>query len=520
MPEQISPQNRPDYRSTAVKAMAAGQTTVRDVKAGTLALRAQGKTYLPQFPAEDDASYTDRLATATLFNAYGRTVAGLVGMVFKKNPVFADDVPEVIRGRGEVRDKETGAVKTQKAEGHIESIDLAGTHFDVFAREVLEDAFDGHAFVLVDMQAALGSGATLADEIKAGRRPYWVRYKAGQAVNFRSVVINGRTEIGQVTFEESVCVPDGEYGEKAVLRYRTFTLAQDGAGALRVLWSLKEKRVDPITQEVTFDLIGDGDIPGFARIPVAVVYGKKTGFLTSQPPLIDLALLNLKFYQKESDRDHSEHMCGNPIPVFKVGDPESWKVVKAGSGFGIVLNKDEDFMYGEPQGNALEQTAKTLDALRGQMATLGLSVLEGTPQVKGTATEAVLDFTQESSELETIARSAQDAFELCLGFHAKYLGLPSGGSVEIGGELKSARLTRSDIQTYSNMVAANQLTLATLWKIMERAGALPDGFNATEEQAGLKAQTDAAALDMQKLFNKGGALSVPPVGQPPTGAGA
>jgi hypothetical protein len=45
------------------------------------------------------AHYNYRLARAIFFNAVERTLHGLVGMVFRKEPKLGDDVPEAIRGR-------------------------------------------------------------------------------------------------------------------------------------------------------------------------------------------------------------------------------------------------------------------------------------------------------------------------------------------------------------------------------------------------------------------------------------
>lgn len=514
--------NNPSCRNRTYDAMMREVKAVRDVKAGGRRLRGEMKRgekgasvseYLPRFPAEHPDDYKDRLSKATLFNATARTIAGLRGLAMKKNPVLSDGVPEAIRGRKELRDEETGEVTVQKAEGHAENIDLAGTHLDVFAAEVLEDALtDGHAFILVDMQPALAEGATLADEIRSGRRPYWVRYRKDQAVNWRSAKLNGQLVLGQITFEEKSFEPVGQYGEQEVCRYRTFTLEEDEAGGQRVRWEVKKKRRDEASGVETFETEdGPAYITGFNRIPVAVVYGRRTGFLESQPPLLDLADLNISYFQKKSDRDQSLHKCGNPIPIFP-GFDEDKPIIKAGPGMGIITpDKESKPYYMEPEGNALEESREDLKELRGEMAALGLSLLEGRPTVEKTASESVLDFSQESSELEDVCRSEQDAFELCLGFHARYLGQKSGGSCTIGAHLKSLRLTQQMIQTLSQMAAANQLSLLTLWEMMERGDALPETFDAKTEEERLEKQLDRQAERQRKTlgsalldFDKGG----------------
>ena len=488
----LESQDRPDYKNTAYVSMSRGWKTVRDVAAGTLAVRDCGKEYLPRFPAEHKDSYQERLKSATLFNAYARTVQALVGMIFKKNPVLSEDVPAVIRGDAD-----------SPVEGHAENIDLAGTHFDVFAREVVESAFAGHCFVLVDMQNPLADGATRADELRANLRPYWVKYEAARALNFRAVKINGQLEIGQITFEERSGAPAGRFGEREVLRYRTFMLEPVAAGEFAVRWEVRERVRDEHGEDAFPIVEGPGYVRGFSRIPVAVAYGRKTGFLESRPPLLDLALLNISYYQKKSDRDQSLHKCGNPIPLF-VGVPEDWNILAAGSGYGIKLPGGASASYMEPQGNALQESREDLAELRGEMAALGLSTLQARPQVAATATESVIDFTQESSELETIARSAADCFESCLGFHARYLGLPSGGSLSLGSHLKSMRLTAQQIQVYAGMAATGDLSRLTLWEIMRGGDALPDTFDPTAEAARLKEQRHSLGAQLLRDFDGGG----------------
>ena len=81
-----------------------------------------------------------------------------------------------------------------------------------------------------------------------------------------------------------------------------------------------------------------------------------------------------------------------------------------------------DAKYVEPKGKSLEVARNDLQDVRAEMASLGLSILSSQPEAQQTATQTVIDFSQESSQLETIVRSGRDAIESCLGFHAAYIG--------------------------------------------------------------------------------------------------
>src|SRR5207253_10847065 len=119
------------------------------------------------------------------------------------------------------------------------------------------------------------------------------------------------------------------------------------------------------------------------------VYGQQTGFLTRQHVLLDLALINIKYYQKRSDYDASLHKAGFPIPVF-IGRNTQQTQLAAGPGYGIDIPMNGDAKYLEPAGNSLEAARKDLEDVRGEMATLGLSVLSARPEAAATATETVI----------------------------------------------------------------------------------------------------------------------------------
>src|SRR5215470_9370237 len=98
--------------------MTDGWKIMADTVAGTLHLRncdsLSSASYLPPEPAEDTGHYRYRKSRAIFFNAVDRTINGLVGMVFRKEPKLGDDVPEVVRGR-------EASENQSKTEGHWEN---------------------------------------------------------------------------------------------------------------------------------------------------------------------------------------------------------------------------------------------------------------------------------------------------------------------------------------------------------------------------------------------------------------
>lgn len=434
--------NQPDYHNPAYDAMTPAWHIVSDVSGGTAVMRSRRVTYLPLEPAEHSDAYERRLKRSVFFNAYSRTRDALVGMVFKDNPELGEDVPDQI----------------QK---DLENVDLSGSHFDVFAKELFTDAFEGHAFILVDMQPKLPDGATLADERASGRRPFWVKYKANQALNWRTEVINGETVLTQITFEEKTTEPVGEFGQEEICRYRVFRLAGG-----QVTWELYRKVTDDQGEDkVISEAKG---ITTLDRIPVAVVYGNRVGMLKSSPPLLDLAYLNIAHFQEYSDYRNILHVAQVPM-LARIGANQEQTSVQVGMQSTVDVGPDGDVKWVEIQGKGIEAGRSELQDLEQRMALMGLSMLAQKSDANVTATEIRANNLQESSDLSTMARSLQDALEEALGFHAAYYDEKDGGSVELGVAESGIPIDAQTITSLITAVSSKLLTPDTFLNIIQKA---------------------------------------------------
>lgn len=450
----------PAFECAAYQRQAKSLELVSDTYTGTEALIAKDQKYLPQEERESDKAYRIRLKRATFYNAYARTVAGLVGMVFRKNPRLGEDVPD--------------AIKTL-----AENIDLQGNHLDVFAKELFTDAHKGHSFILVDMPPKLAAGSTLADERAAGRRPYWTMYGKEQVINWRTETKGGAPRLVQVTLRERPVEPDGRFGEREFKRYRVLR-----PGSYEI-WEQREDQKEPV-------LISDGQT-NLMEIPLVPIYTGKTGFFESRPPLLDLAFQNLRHYRLVSDLDRILHKASVPILYFVNRDTtKNVETISPDTGFDV--GEGGAVGWAEIQGGSISSAQTEITNVEGRMAALGLSVIAEQPRSARTATESVMDYEAESSELSTWARSLEDGLEMAVDYTAQFLGMKAGdgGSVEVNKDFTRMLLTSADIAMYSEMVAAGQLDIETLWALMQRAEKLPDDFNPDEAKERIVNPNNAA----------------------------
>lgn len=379
----------------------------QDVIAGTLKLREKCSSYLPQFPAETKDSYDLRVKTSTLFNMTFKTRAVMVGLAFQDSIQFGEDVaPEI--------------------QELAENIDNQGTHFDVFAREVFEDSFEGYAGILVDAPAVQASN--LEQQQSMGLRPYFVKYTADQITNWRYRInaASKARELSLVVLRECSEEPDGEYTNKEVVRYRKFWIDNENT----IQWAVY-REVKKENEVTTYELEGFSVVEGLTAIPFCPVRD-----LGEPPPFLDIALANIEHFQDKSDYKSVIHKTNFPVPFAKGREmAEGSKAFVIGADVLIDVSAEGDFGFAEPRGYSIANTRQHLIDNCEEMARMGLSVLaDKTAKVEVTATEFLLDNIAETAELRVITRELQDALETCLGFMAEYLGMDKdkGGSLVMG----------------------------------------------------------------------------------------
>jgi hypothetical protein len=427
------PQTQADLPSTpspAAQKQAHDVGIVRDLWGGTSKIRERSTVYLPKAPGEDPQNYASRLTRSVFFNAYRRTVEGLTGLVFRKDPVLSDDVPPQI------------------AE-HWENIDNAGTHGDVFAREQLQDALQaGHNLILVEYPNTGGVKLTMADE--APLRPYWIPIKKENVLSWRTRVEGGRTVLTQLVIKECQYVPDGAFGEKERERYRVFYKDDSGVVGFRLL------EITPQRQVVVVD---EGTYPTQEEIPVAeVVTSGRRGMFESDPPLMDVAYLNIAHYQQWSDAAYSRYKTCVPVlfgagvvsPTDDQGQPVS---IQVGPNSAVwASDPSAKLAYVSHDGASLDNCEQALETLKADMGTLGLAMLAPQKRTAETAEAKRLDKATSDSALSVTARGLQDAFERALGFHARYLRLDSGGSVEINRDFEGLAMDPAVMTAFAALI--------------------------------------------------------------------
>lgn len=425
--------DRPSTLSKRAQEQQSAMRLCRDLWGGNQTVKGATETYLPKADGETPRNYGARLSRSVFFNVFRQTVIGLVGLIFRKDPVLNADVPDVVRE-------------------HWKNIDLAGTHGDVFCKELEQDAMTvGHAAILVEFPTT-EPGLTRAEEMEL--RPYWVPIRKDQILSWRTASIEGVTALVQVVIQMDTWAPNGRFGEVMATRYLLIT-REPKALVDPVRWSMLE--VTPNNVVVT---VAEGIYANQSEIPLSevVTSGRKSLF-DSAPPLVDVAYLNVAHYQMWSDYANSIHKTCVPVlallgvDVSRDDNGQPVQGIVVGPNTVITIpNAQGDVKYASHSGDSIEAVENALENLKSDMGALGLAMLAPQKRSAETAEAKRLDKSTSDSALAATARGLQDAVDRALGFHAAYMKIDSAGTVSINRDFDGILMEAPVMEAYGSLV--------------------------------------------------------------------
>lgn len=372
---------------------------------GTQAMRAAGTTYLPREEAEEIQDYNRRKDMSFLTNFFKKTVKVMAGRLFQK-PVNIVDAPAF--------------------EQFDANVDLEGRNLHRFAYDLTQKTIrDGIRFIVVDAPSSEGV-RTAAEERALGIRPYFVEVDVRSVLGWRTEDRRGQRVITQFRYMETVTEPEDEFSTVSVDQIRVIEANQV------TLYRKNKKGEWVLYQEIPTSV-------GF--VPVVPVYAGRQGFMDFEPPLMDLAWLNLEHWQKSSDQSNILHVARVPFIMYR---GYSAQYDSAGNEVPFVVgpnamakdpNPQADMKYVEHTGAAIGSGRQDLMDIEARAVAIGADF--ATPRKSGemTATEAAIGEAGDVSDLSALAQNIKDALELALSYVGEMTRQPFTGEVSMSTEL-------------------------------------------------------------------------------------
>ena len=427
--------DNPFSKTRAVLDMTKGWEIMKAVSLGTEYLRENSEAFLPLEPREDYDAYLSRV-NRSVFSPYTqRLIRAATGLILRK-PITVIGDP-------------------YWTDVFVKDVDGCGSDLDEYARRNLICALTyGHSNTLVDFPAPTGA-ISLAEERNQNRRPYWIEIDPSKICGWRLDREVNYGKLIQVRIAEQAVVPTGEFGEKVYDQIRVIE-----PGEYKI-YRRKETTKDMYTEDDAFagnfdspsgeqeyELVESGDF-SLGEIPLVTVYAGKTDTMTSKPPLLDIAYLNLAHFQRQADLIHSLHVASQPLLVMEGWDDQT-KDMAISVNYAMATQPGNKVYYVEPAASAFEAQAAEIQELQSQMATLGISTLSQQKFVAESADARRLDRVDTNSMLSMVSLDLEQKMQKAFNLSANYLGIEPP-EIKISRDFDIDRLIGQDITALTSL---------------------------------------------------------------------
>lgn len=448
-------------------------TMYRDAADGEHAVKSRSETYLPRKSVKQtDAEYTAYKQRAMYFNATGRTVDGLVGLMFRRDPVVV--VPDTI-------------------EPILEDVTQDGVSFNELVKHVAADmVIVGRGGVLVDFPTVAGVD-NMREYAISGARPYATYYPAESIINWDVAYIGGRIVPSLLVLKETYGTidPGDEFKKIVKDQYRVLDL-DEGKYRQRVFrkllvdnskgesWVVVEEFWPKMTGRpmmyIPFEFFGPVD--GRAKV--------------QKSPIADIATVNLSHYRTMADLENGRHWCGSPTPVFlgefvsESGDDVT--EVRLGSENGIHMAAGSDAKFLEFAGAGLLELRMADEQKREMMAVLGSRILAPEKKQVEAAETARIHRAGEESTLQAIAHSVSKSAKRVLEYLRDWAGASGDVSVEINTDFVPAEMTPEELTAAMFAWQGGAISFADLFRLLKQGEKIRPDKTFEEHEAEIEAE--------------------------------
>ncbi len=484
---------------------------MRDCVAGEDAVKARGPRYLPILSEQEDSEYGAYKTRATFYSASGRTVDGLQGAIQRKPPKI-----------------EWPASQKER----LKNIGRAGESLDHLTSSTIRDNLTTGRFgLLVD--------APPADE---GEYPaYVVVFAAESIINWRQAVVDGQKKLALVVLSETYeeIDPKDPYVLTVKPQWRCLHLGTGPA------YDTKSKRPtiapgfyesdleDPFYYQEIWRENPDKQAKDKMILVATIVPRKMGGRLWTEipfafanaagnepdpvePPLLDLANVNLSHYRNSADLEHGLHFTALPTAWF-AGFEFDGEVHLGSTVAYSTTRPDAKAGFLEFTGQGLKGLSDALLAKEKQMATLGSRMLEQQKAGTETAQSQALRSAGEQSALTLVAKACSEAWTSALRWLHQWGEASDDASkkimVTLNTEFTVTTLAGPELQALIQAAQSGLMSWETFFHNLQRGGIIPDGRTADEERSAIEDEGLPAGLG---LTLAGPGL---PGAEPPTPAG-
>ncbi len=455
----------------------------RDCADGTDAIKGRGEEYLPMLEghavhpsaAFQPAAYDGYLKRAMFYPVVGRTVAGLTGLTFGKQPTVGG-VPKTFAG-------------------DFDDVTLTGSSLGSFAMELCADVLTvGRGGIYIDFPRLDESGRS-----PEGARPYWVHYHAEDMINWRTRRVSGHQFLSLVVLRERVETfkESDPFTPDETIQYRVLELTESLVYTVTI-WTEDPDNRGTFTPGEAITPIRMG--APLSAIPFVFVGTSSIGPHAEHPPLLDLVDVDLSHYRTSADQEHGAHFTALPTPYVTGHQLNDGETLGIGAGTAWVF-PDPSARAGmvEFSGAGLSSLAALKEEKRLLMATLGARMLE-TQKTTAEAAETVrMRHAGEKSSMLVFSQVLGQVLSEAMRWHLFWRGLPEARAdvalVTINPEVLET-LSADDIRSLVATWQAGLISKKTVYFNMQWGEWTRPDVTFEEEQRDIETESEDTELDV------------------------
>lgn len=416
---------------------------LRDVILGQKQLRAMRTTYLPSYAKMTTQEYNDYLSRASFYNMTSRTLDGMIGTSFLRDP------------------KVFGIEKT--FEPDLDNISKKGSTLLTFTKQITEEIIKvGRVGVLCDMSID-------------GGVPYFAAYLAENIIDWELQTSFGRDKLTKVVLRELVRAPNEIRSFDTTFR------------VLRLVAGQYEQHVYFIadnTALIDFDTRAPDQVivptlrgEPFDFIPFVFFGSRSNEPEVEKPPLLDIADINIAHYQAGAQLEQGRWYTGLPIYFSEVGPggeqaeydiaPNVVWQLSPGAKAGIIEFNGHGLKFLE---NSLREKENQISALGGRMIT-NRSDSSGKSEE-----ETKMGERNERSLLINVSKVLDDGFTTLLRWWASWQGQRdvSDVSIRFNKDFMLDKLAAREFRAITTMYQEGILPIEALFEVFQRINIIPD----------------------------------------------
>lgn len=389
-------------------------------------------TYLRVINPLDKSEYNQRLnasyrRSAVFYNATGRTLIGLLGMLFRVEPTISK-LPDIME--------------------YVETdIDGNGLGINQQAHAVSSEVIQiGRHGLLTDIPIKDSSTVNTVADVQNGHRPFTKKYNAIDIIDWNQSVVGGVIKLDLVVLEERVMTFSDEFRIKRETKRRYRILRLTDGRYTQQLWTEGDD-----SPEEEFEILdGTGNV--WDEIPFIIPGSENNDPSVDSLPLEPLADVNFAHRQNGADLEHSSFQISAATPwiadnafqtSFNNPNNKTGKLIKFGEQSVILMGTNGKFGFAQPDPNVLANDL--LKNKEQQMIALGAQLIQpsGGPE---TAEAVRTKKAADTSMLAVIGINVSNAYTKSLGWIARFLNVDFDGEYQLNSNFFDTRLTAQERQ--------------------------------------------------------------------------